>query len=214
MKQSDISTPFEKAKQIATDIEYKSLLTCGRSVLEDLAKRKSGKKINLATDDKKRILGRLSMDRMSMNRGASIRANKSGQLKRINPSGSNKSFWRRYVFSHIETLCIVLVNAGKIDSVTNAVTQIADAGIFIEFSTHRRDAWLDLKSTSPVSALGHCGSVSSASNGCVRSLLESIGSSTFFLNLSLMPASVASLLTTCTSDGSVLMGCPPDANRR
>ena len=62
MKQSDISNPLEKANIIATDIEYRSLLTYGRSVLEDLANMKSGKKINLAADDTKRSRGCLWMD--------------------------------------------------------------------------------------------------------------------------------------------------------
>ena len=62
MKQSDISNPLEKANNIATDIEYRSLLTYGRSVLEDLANMKSGKKINLAADDTKRSRGCLWMD--------------------------------------------------------------------------------------------------------------------------------------------------------
>ena len=62
MKQSDISSPLEKANKIATDIEYRSLLTYGRSVLEDLAKRNSGKKSSLAADDKNRSRGCLWMD--------------------------------------------------------------------------------------------------------------------------------------------------------
>ena len=136
-----------------------------------------------------------------MNIGATIRASRSGQLKRMNPRGSNKSFSRRYdVPKHIETLCIVLVNAGKMDSVTNDVINIAKAGTLIELRTQRTDGWLDVKSPSCISPSGYSGIISSASNGCVRSLLlEDVGSS-------ISPLISSSAL--CVCDDS------PDANRR
>ena len=107
----------------------------GSSVLEDLAKRKSPGKINLEAAARKSTSGRLWTDWMSMHIGAIILARRSGKLNKMNPRGSNKSFCNRFVALHIETLCIVLVYAGKRLSVTKAVKKIAKAGNLIAFST-------------------------------------------------------------------------------
>ena len=107
----------------------------GSSVLEDFAKRNSPGNINLEAAARKSTPGRLWTDRISINIGAMILARRSGKLNKINPRGSNKSFCKRFVALHIETLCNVLVYAGKRLSVTNEVNRIARAGNLIAFST-------------------------------------------------------------------------------